>query len=476
MISEPPESVLVQACRAIMARRGPEERRLLAHAKRLLERCHADATFAQALIAGEDLDATAARRGIAIDPRAILPLVSPDHAAMADRDERWPIARLWRDFSAERAGLIGGYQAAGDCANINPRFHAWRLRQIRRCTGEVTGAGNISHPILAFELSAGCTMGCWFCGISAERFRGHFPYTAENATLWRAVLAQAVDLFGAAAQTGFCYWATDPCDNPDYPEFIADHHAVTGVIPQTTTAAPTRDIALTRRILALHQTHGSVGNRFSILNLKTLDRVHAAFTPEELLEVEMVLQNREAATPRSVAGRARDKRPASNAAAEQARSVEGTTIACVSGFLVNMVEKTIRLVTPVPSSERWPLGYRTSATARFTDAMSFRSGVAAMIADHMPTAPGGEATLRFRADLRYAALDDGFELIGGHSRIALQGGAAHRLLGDLVSGGTHTPAEVRAQLTGAGSGLFAAAGMVQRLFDHGLLAEAIDAA
>ena len=65
---------------------------------------------------------------------------------------------------------------------------------------------------------------------------------AENARLWRAILDHWVDLFGTAAQTGFCYWATDPADNPDYPRFIEDYHAATGNLPQTTTAAPLRDL------------------------------------------------------------------------------------------------------------------------------------------------------------------------------------------------------------------------------------------
>ena len=150
----------------------------------------------------------------------------------------------------------------------------------------------ITHPILAFELSAGCTIGCWFCGVSADRFHGNFAYTAENARLWRAILDHCVDLFGTGAQTGFCYWATDPTDNPDYPRFLADYHAATGNLPQTTTAAPLKNLAFTREILRLSDQHRCVINRFSILTLRILDAVHAAFSAEELMGVELVLQNR----------------------------------------------------------------------------------------------------------------------------------------------------------------------------------------
>ena len=33
------------------------------------------------------------------------------------------------------------------------------------------------------------------------------------------------------------------------------------------------------------------------------------------------------------------------------------TIECTCGYLVNMVDRTIRLITPCTVSERWPLGY-----------------------------------------------------------------------------------------------------------------------
>ena len=202
----------------------------------------------------------------------------------------------------------------------------------------------ITHPILAFELSAGCSIGCWFCGISADRFRGNFPYTRENATLWRDILDHAVDLFGPGAQSGFCYWGTDPSDNPDYPKFLEDYYAITGLLPQTTTAAPLKDMALTREVMRLGEKHRCVINRFSILNLKMFEAVHAAFSAEELLGVELVMQNRESLIAKARVGRAKERqqklesagKPASIAGVES----EQSTIACASGFLVNMVART----------------------------------------------------------------------------------------------------------------------------------------
>lgn len=458
--------------RAMLARRSDEERRLLAEIKRLIERCRGDASFLEEMTAGPERSRAAATRcGLTIDPQQALPLFAamaddasePDYAAA-------PLARLWHDFSEDLRALWLDCREIGACPQASPPFDAWRNRQIRRCDCQLGRLGrDIIHSLVAFELSAGCSVGCWFCGISADRFRGHFPYTPANAELWRGMLGEVVDLFGTAAASGFCYWGTDPCDNPDYPEFMRDFADATGALPPTTTAIPLKDVALTRRILALEQAYGYCANRFSILNLKMLDRVHAEFSAEELFDVELVLQNPEAATPRAFAGRARTRRPAIRAEAEAKRSADDMTIACVTGFLVNMVERTVRLITPVPASERWPLGYRTFETRTFQTGAEFGQAMREMIDRHMPTAPASGNRLRFRPDLTYRSFDDGFEVTSRSTRFALSGSPAAALLGELVASGESAPREIQARLIGAGANVFSAIGWIQQLFDRGLL-------
>jgi len=174
---------------------------------------------------------------------------------------------------------------------------------------------------------------------------------------------------------------------------------VTGALPATTTAAPLRDLAFTRRLIELNEQHGSMPLRFSILNLKILDRLYRTFSANELLGVDLVLQNTEAATPKSPSGRARvwaDKSPARGAL-----MIEGATCACVSGFPVNMVERRIQLISPTLPCERWPLGYRQWGERSFTSALEFRWAVEELIAEHMPSGPVALDRLRFRSDLAY---------------------------------------------------------------------------
>ena len=115
--------------------------------------------------------------------RQALPLFRTDHMHLrfSEEEARWPVAKTWDDYQSEMAECRALHQRAGDCPDANPRFHAWRQRQIRRGRGELGATGSvITHPILAFELSAGCTVGCWFCGVSAARFQGNFAYSSRE--------------------------------------------------------------------------------------------------------------------------------------------------------------------------------------------------------------------------------------------------------------------------------------------------------
>jgi radical SAM family RiPP maturation amino acid epimerase len=473
-----PRNMAAERYREILDRRGADEVRTLAHAKRFLERYVADPGFREKLEEkAEGPHLVAEAYGIAIDPRQALPLFRTDHLRFrfSEEEARWPVAKAWDDYQSEMAECRMLHQRAGDCPDVNPRFHAWRQRQIRRGRGELGATGSvITHPILAFELSAGCSVGCWFCGVSADRFLGNFAYTAENARLWRAILEHCVDLFGTAAQTGFCYWATDPADNPDYPRFIEDYHAATGNLPQTTTAAPLRDLAFTREILRLFDQHRCVINRFSILTLRMLDAVHAAFSAEQLMGVDLVLQNRESLTPKAVVGRARER--AQPTAAGRPGSVpfadpDHATIACVSGFLVNMVNRSIQLVTPTRCSERWPLGYRVFGERRFDTAPEFRAAIEELMDAHMPEEIASADVLSFRDDLTYHRKPDGFELRTRNGHFALAGFVGAGPLGDMIHSGRMRAGEIQAVLTRNGADIFVVADAMQQLFDRGLLDE-----
>jgi radical SAM family RiPP maturation amino acid epimerase len=463
--------------RAIYGRRSPEQLRTLAEIKRFSEYLTGDPVFREALAEQDaNLGAVMDAYGLPVDAELMRPLFSKRFSQyrFENGDPRWPLAQLWDDFLLDKFRFRDALRALADTGGLNPRYDAWRKRQIRRCASELGTQGDaIVHALVSYELSRGCSVGCWFCGISADRFAGSLPYTPATDLLWRGILETMVGRFGSAAQTGFCYWATDPCDNPDYPAFIQAHYDVTGMLPQTTTAAPLKNVALTRRILAMSERIPCTVNRFSILTVPILKRVFAEFTPLELLGVELVMQQREALGAKSLSGRAFQRAGADRPkAVQQQQSLvpsEPSTIACVSGFLVNMVDRKVRLVSPTRACERWPDGYRVYEEASFETVADFTALIDGMVLRHMPEDLVETDVLRFRPDLGVSSTDNGFVAQTAAYRQTYANDEFGFRLGRMLESGDHTLGDIVRDLAGAGTHLLVIHQELQNLFDRGLL-------
>jgi radical SAM family RiPP maturation amino acid epimerase len=439
----------------------------LAQIKRFTEYLVGDAAFRAEIKANQsDITPVLKAYGLDLDPELMRPLFDRAYAEhrFDKADERWPDAKLWDGFIADKLRHRDSLRDIGS-GEANPRFAVWRARQVRRCVSELGGQSEaIVHALASYELSSGCSVGCWFCGISAERFGGHFPYTPENGRLWRGILGAMVDRFGGAARSGFCYWATDPCDNPDYLAFIDAHHQITGLLPQTTTAAPLKDVDLTRRILSLSELRASTINRFSILTTPILRRVFAAFTARELLGVEMVMQQKDSPFPKARAGRAINKAREDDGAPEVS-----TTIACVTGFLINMPERKVRLVSPTRASERWPDGYRVFDEGVFDTVEDFGALIDAMVDRNMAEEFSSGDLVRFRSNLDIQPTGDGFVAQTPVRRQTYAHPVFGRQLGELLGGGACTFGEIVERLGGQNAALLDIHNELQDLLDRGLL-------
>lgn len=338
--------------------------RALAHSKRYLERISGDSSFREGVVSGlYDLQSSAKACGCGIDVSTLRPIFHPEFAKyrVPDQIANWPLAARWDKYLRSLTKLRDLLRVTADTNGHNPNFDSWRRRQISRTGFElgVSGAG-IVHPTVAFELSSGCSVGCWFCGISAEKFKGHFALQNGGDRIWRTILEQVEGVVGPALKGSFLYWATDPLDNPDYLGFLDIFHEVTGVFPQTTTAIPLRNLDLTKGVLDRWAHDKYVPNRFSVLNTKQLLKIHEIFTPEELIGVELVLQNYGSSSHfKANAGRTfmANKEIGGESANVKKFPVLAGTIACVSGFLINIFEKSIKLVSPCMPSDDWPNGY-----------------------------------------------------------------------------------------------------------------------
>jgi radical SAM family RiPP maturation amino acid epimerase len=324
-------------------------------------------------------------------------------------------------------------------SSSNPKFKAWRKRQISRCRTQLA-EGEIGHFPMCFELSKGCSVGCWFCGVSAPRLSDIFFYTPENGQVWRDVLKLMKQLLGEAAGSGFCYWASEPLDNPDYEKFLGDFHEILGVFPQTTTAQPLKNPTRTRSLLKLSLENGCLHNRFSILSLKMLQQLYEEFTPEELAFVGLVLQNKESGSLKHKAGRAR--KHGKRKGDELFEDAFAGTSACVSGFLFNMVDHTVKLITPCNANDKWLNGYWIYDQATFTDVDNLKSILKRMIDDYMPLTIRPSDRIRFRSDFQYESLTDGFQLSNRWIKLKFGKDPYMKQLGEAILPGNKTAQEI----------------------------------
>jgi len=382
----------------------------------------------------------------------------------------WPFA----DIDRRVMGTDWRHEIPGvdESAIINPCFKAWFRRQQERIRGQFVKphADLLNQVLFAFELSVGCSGGCDFCTFSAPSLEEVFRYTEKNQHLWRGILIAAREVIGPAA--GFCtgYWATDPFDNPDYEKFCRDAHACFGRFPKTTTikgqVSPPRSLEFQKMVSEKQGIPTFFG--FSVTSLDMLDRIHSRFSPEELEFIGLALNNPEASTRYSNTGRIREltgEKPG-----EEKIYLEGTS-ACLTGFLLNLPRRTIRLISPCPPSEAWPFGYLVFDSVRFSDPPDFARRLEWLIAEHMTVDRPSEQILRIRSDLELTLLEDGFELKTPHLKHTFTGDPLLRELGRSLATGSHRIADLEEKFILYTASPDFISDTVRRLFEAGLLVE-----
>jgi len=457
-----------------------EEARNIVHMKRFLECMVGDKKFRNEWRDSPD------RRERLLSERGIMPLdvnqlnhITPDaidnqiHIDDEVIDSN-PLLRLWKKWGAATTNYR---ETVIDRANhtSEPAYKNWRSRQKRRSRSELGTLmdSGLVHALAAFELNLGCSMNCPFCGISAPPLNATFEYTAGNSRLWNEIIQLFKERFGSASETGFCYWATDPSDNPDYLKFVKDFGDITGVYPQTTTAAPMRNLEWTRQLLKFRQEHPTAADRFSILSVGSLRKVHKEFTPEELSLLELVCINPDSLQIRTNAGRnlepkikKKNQLDIELKADEKEEALDGT-IACVSGFLVNMVERSIKLISPYQASQKYPKGYRIFAEGHFNNVQDVSQFLDHVIRDHMSQKLPNDSLVAFREDLKFIPLKNGFHLKSAHFLHKMTG-AQHLLpLGKLINETNRTAGELIGELVAQGENVFALSNSLKEMFDNG---------
>lgn len=229
---------------------------------------------------------------------------------------------------------------------------------------------NIYYYPACFELSQGCRVQCPFCGLKAEVWSGEFRYTQKNSSLWREILQITKELLGSVVNICPCYFATEPLDNPDYEKFLGDVWEIAGDVPQTTTALAEKMPDRMRKLMKFlgeEQLREKNALRFSVHSLKQFYRLMELYTPEELENVELVINNPESTGKYSNSGRAAEKM------SEKQEKLACYSISCAAGIRVNMAAGTMSFTEPEQPCEEYPLGMRTREKLSFQDADSYRN-------------------------------------------------------------------------------------------------------
>lgn len=459
----------------MFTKRSAQELRTIAQIKRFTERVAGDPVFrAQIKESPKRARTIAAEHGFEIDPTE-LRVEDLRRASTGDPESRRsvpPLADLWLNWIEDLYRFRDLMREDGYSPEADPRFNSWRGRQVERTASEMgqANAEAMVHPVVCYELSKGCSVGCWFCGVSAEKFQGYFPHTPENADLWRDVLTVMVEKFGTASQTGFCYWATEPADNPDYVKFVRDFHSITGSVPHTTSAAPLRDLGWTRELMDLQKSFPAAPSRFSVLSLQTLLELHEVFTPEELLGFELILHNRGSMVTKNLAGRTlRLVNEEGESKADLNINPHATSIACVSGFLINMMDRSAKLISPCPSSKQRPSGYRIHLEGSFDNVEQLAGFIDRAVDTCMPTSVPLDARATFPKAFTYERVAGGFTVRTAYSARTLTGAPFVSRMGDMIAEGASTGQQILETLIKNGTDFVAAMATFQELFDKGLL-------
>ena len=258
----------------------------------------------------------------------------------------------------------------------------WRERQLNRNRMEMGYPSN--HIPYCFELSKGCSVGCWFCAVSSVSFESNFLYTSANAKLWREILHYLKDLLGIqAARRLICYHATEPLDNPDYEKFLKDAFEILKTWPHTTTARAMKNPERTQQLLQMSKKNNGGRQRFSVLTPKILSELMTFFSADELADVEFLVQFGKD-SKKKISGRAREQFQSKKGRKSQAFFPEEfASIGCASGFLINMVDKKIILTSPCNASEKCPTGEVIFGEESFEDIGDFSLKISEMISRYM---------------------------------------------------------------------------------------------
>ena len=486
---------------------GPEDIRAVTEVKRFLECYQGDRDFRKALQAGGKFTDEQRQMlkdiGVTFEPEAMELLwlqpdlfdrisslvahhdrfedVPPDiHALLAP----YPELRLWVGWRhrLDRSTMLQKILLSSR-ATLSPEYTAWRRRRVAAVRNELGAFGwGLDHPCHAVEMAVGCSVGCGFCAFDAGKLQTVFDLSRpENRELVRGVATGMLKTLGWPAMHGMLYWSTEPHDNPHYVRLLEFWRQLTGGILCTATARAGEDWV--RELIGFYTTGPVQWPRISVLSRGIMRRLHKAFTPLEMRDTTLLMQQKDAEVFRGKVPGGRERMLRQLVEADDLRDAdfenlpEGFeppqgSIACISGVLVNMVNRTVKLISPCYTTMEYTYGYRTFDETTFDGPEGFEVALKRIIERSMVLRPYPEMPVRWRDDLKVVPQPDGFTLLSPTTRRDFRRGELHRHTAELIGCGDRTYEQVFDALSdNPRIGPMVAMSMLDSLFNKGYLCE-----
>lgn len=484
-----------------------DELQSLCEIKRFIECYEGDRTFRTSIDAGGDFTDEQRQMmrdiGIRFEPEAMeLMWTAPDlfarmhqltfqvdkfeempaeiHAAL----ESYPLMRIWQIWKFRRTQSVRDQKRIVlTTPTARPEYTAWRSRRIAAVRNELGIYGwEIDHPCHAVELAVGCSVGCGFCAFDAKKLNALFDYDASgNRQLIRGVAQGMLNQFGWPSAHGMLYWSTEPADNPAYVRMLGDWEDVTGGTLCTATARAGEEWVA--ELQAFYGRIPAPWPRISVLSRNIMRKLHKRFSPLELRDTTMLMQQADAEFMRDKVPGGREKMLERLIDSGDLRNcdpdnipadldVPQGSIACVSGLLVNMVNRSIKLISPCYTSWKHRFGFRVFDEIHFESPEDFEVKLAQMIERSMVISSYREMPMKWRDDLKYVSRVDGFTLQSPTVQRDFRKGKLHKAVGEMVAAGDRTHGEIFDALSDDSEiGPIAAAAMLNGLFERGYLCE-----
>ncbi len=368
-----------------------------------------------------------------------------------------PFVTTWEEWAVRYDEYINSYWILGNTKDNNPYYYNWKNIQMNRSKSELGSLSqSLAHGLCAFELSDGCSRGCRFCGLNAKPLASVFAYNEKNKKLWRGILKTMVNYFGEAVKTSICYWATEPSDNVDYFKFIRDFENIVGIEPQTTSAITRKTLPFIRQMADFHKS-GNAFSRISVLSENILKEIHRAYSPQDLINIILLLQFLD-----------KMKKAKSGRNVSEMEEPSGT-IACITGYVINMCCKTVELISPCKASFEHPKGYKIFTSFTFYSIEDFEKKIRDSFTNKMRTSISPQDKIKLRNDIS-------FELNGNELSFKSTY-HEHKLLYthispdtiELIKDGKSNYDLIREKLLSDGGNFIGIASFMQILLNHGII-------